>query len=191
MIPRERGFVTDRPIPCHASDAAGFLPGPLGLRLDEAFLPLAALSGPAQALDALLPIGETRQVAATLYLRFAPSSVMVSGPLPDGPFTAVDVGHGLTRFRLRGVEALHFLGHYNSADLHAAPIRRARAIRTGINHFDTALWWPNTRDVHILVERSLAQSFADHLRALALRHDPADPSLTPRPVAPDAPDRRG
>lgn len=183
--------MADPVIPRPATDAAGFLPGPLGLRLDEEHLPLAALAGRADALDRMVPLGAVRQRGGTLLLRFAPDRVLASGPLPDGPFTAVEIGHGLTRFRLRGVEALHFLGYYTSADLHAAAIRRAGAIRTRLNHYDIALWWPTTRDVNILVDRSRAQSFADHLRALALRHDPADPSLTPRPVAPDAPDRRG
>ncbi len=126
-----------------------------------------------------------------LLLRFAPDRALASGPVADGPFIAVEIGHGLTRFRLRGVEALHFLGYYTSANLHAASIRRTGAIRTRLNHYDIALWWPTTRDVNILVDRSRAQSFADHLRVLALRHDPVDPSLTPRSVAPDAPDRRG
>lgn len=178
-------------IPRPASDAAGHLPGPLGLRLDEGYLPLMAVSGSPEALDRLTPLGTARETPEALMLRFAPDTVMVSGALPQGAFIAVEIGHGLSHFRLRGVEALHFLGHYTRADLHAAPIRKARAVRTKFNHYDVALWWPTTRDVNILVDRSTAQSFADHLRALAVRHDPADPSKTPRPVAPDAPDRRG
>jgi sarcosine oxidase gamma subunit len=167
--------MADPMIPRPATDAAGFLPGVLGLRLDEEYLPLTALAGRADVLDRLVPIGTVRQRDGTLLLRFSPDRVLASGPAPDGPFTAVEIGHGLTRFRLRGVEALHFLGYYTSADLHAAAIRRAGAIRTRLNHHDVALWWPTTRDVNILADRSRAQSFADHLRA----------------VAPDAPDRRG
>lgn len=175
----------------HATDAGGHLPGPLGLRLDEEFLPLIALNGAAGVLDAILPFGTWRETSGVLYLRYAPGVVLLSGPCPEGPFIAVEIGHGLTRFRLRGVEALHFLGHYTRADLHAAHIRRDRAIRTRLNHYDCALWWSTTRDVNILVERPLAQSFVDHLRQLCLRHDLADPSQTPRPVAPNAADRRG
>ena len=103
----------------------------------------------------------------------------------------VDISHGHVHLQLRGVEALHFLDLYTRADLFAAPVRATKTIRTRLNHFDVVLWWTNTRDVHVLVQRSLAQSFCDHLGTLAQRHDPADPSLTPRPVAPDAPDRRG
>lgn len=174
-----------------ATDAGGHLPGPLGLRLDEMFLPLTALNGAAGALDAILPFGTWRETGGVLYLRYAPGTVLLCGPRPEGSFIAVEIGHGLTRFRLRGVEALHFLGHYTRADLHAAPVRRDQAIRTRLNHYHCALWWSTTRDVNILVERPLAQSFVDHLRQLCLRHDLADPSQTPRPVAPNAADRRG
>lgn len=183
--------MAEQHMPRPASDAKGHLPGRLGLRLDEAFLPLVQLNGTPLALDAILPLGSVRTTAETLMLRFAPTLALVSGTVPDGAFNMVDIGHGFTRLLLRGVEALHFLGHYTKADLHAAPVRKAQAIRTRLNHYDVALWWRTTRDVSILVDRSLAQSFADHLRTLALRHDIADPSKTPRPVAPDAPDRRG
>lgn len=178
-------------IPRPASDAGGHLPGPLGLRLDEEFLPLTALGGAAEALDAIIPFGTWRQTNGALFLRYAPGTVLLSGPCPDGPYIAVDIGHGLTRLRLRGVEALHFLDQYTCADLHAIQVRRDRAARTRLNHYDCALWWPTTRDINILVDRSSAQSFVDHLRALSLRHDPAYPTQMLRPVAPNAPDRRG
>lgn len=183
--------MTDLPPPCPASDASGFLPGPLGLRLDEAFLPLTSLSAAPDQLDQLLPMGAHHHDGDTMRLRLWPDTILASGPLPDGAFRATDVSHAFTRFRLRGVEALHFLDLYTRADLFAAPIRAARAIRTRLNHYDCTIWWANTRDIHLLVDRSLAQSFTDELRALATRHDPADPSTFPRPVTPGAPDRRG
>ena len=183
--------MTDLLYPSLASDAADFLPGPLGLRLDEDFLPLTALSAASDHLDQILPMGAQHQEGDTLRLRLWPDTILASGSLPDGAFRATDVSHGFTRFRLRGVEALHFLDLYTRADLFAAPIRAVRAIRTRLNHYDCTIWWANTRDIHLLVDRSLAQSFTDELRALATRHDPADPSKFPRPVTPDAPDRRG
>ncbi|KIC08033.1 hypothetical protein RA19_21610 [Leisingera sp. ANG-M1] len=183
--------MADAPEITRASDAEGFLPGPLGLRLDEEFLPLTALNAKPEVLDSLLPFGRMHQDGATFLLRLWPGTIWSSGPLSAGSYRAADIGHGLTRFRLRGVEALHFLDHYTCATLFAPHIRQARCIRTRLGGHDATLWWHNTRDVHAVVYRSAAQSFADHLRALALRHDPADPSTYPRPVNPGAPDRRG
>lgn len=177
--------------PCPASDAVGFLPGPLGLRLDEEFLPLTSVAAAAEQLDLLLPMGAQAQQGNSFLLRLWPDKLLVSGPLPDDKLRHTDVSHGFARFRLRGVEALHFLDLYTRADLFAAPIRADQAIRTRVNHYDCCIWWTNTRDIHVLVDRSLAQSFADEMRGLAIRHDPADPSDFPRPVVPDAPDRRG
>ncbi|UWQ93805.1 hypothetical protein K3727_23675 (plasmid) [Rhodobacteraceae bacterium M382] len=178
-------------LPRPVTDAAGFLPGPLGLRLDEEFLPLMSLSGSTATLDMALPFGQVRSDSTGLCLRLWPDVIWASGLLPEGDFRETDISHGVTHLRLRGVEALHFVAQYTRADLHSAPIRQARAVRTRLNHYDCTIWWTNTRDVHIVTDRSLAQSLTDHLRALSLRHPPADPSKTPRPVAPDAPDRRG
>lgn len=183
--------MTDPLHPQPATNATGFLPGPLGLRLDEAFLPVTALRAAPGVLDRLLPLGHVRETEGTLSLRFSPHTVWHCGPVPDGAWRQADVSHGLTHLRLRGVEALHFLAHYTTADLHSSRLRLTRAVRTRLNHFDCAIWWSNTRDVHIVTDRSLAQSFCDHLRTLAQRHTGAETFQTVRPVAPDAPDRRG
>ena len=167
--------MTDLLPPCPASDASGFLPVRLGLRLDEVFLPLIALNAAPEQLDQVLPMGAQIHDGETLRLWLWPDTILASGPLPDGTVRATDVSHGFTRFRLRGVEALHFLDLYTRADLFAAQVRAASTIRTRLNHYDCTIWRANTRDIHLLVDRSLAQSFADELRALAIRHDPADP----------------
>jgi hypothetical protein len=178
-----------RPQP--ASDAMGFLSGSLGLRLDEVFLPLKSLSAAPKVLDTILEFGQVQQNDGVLLLRLWPDVIWASGAHPDSAVHVTDIGHGTTHFRLRGVEALHFLANYTRVDLFAAKFRQTRAIRTSVNHYDCVIWWSNTRDIHLLVDRSVAQSFADHLQALAQRHDATDPHTLPRPVAPDAPDRRG
>lgn len=183
--------MADALIAAPASDAAGFLPGPLGVRLDEVVLPVTVLHAQAGILDDLVPLGQMASLPDAVLLRLWPDRIWACGVPPSGAFRTTDISHGQAHLRLRGVEALHFLDLYTRADLFDAPVRAAKTIRTRLNHYDVLLWWTNTRDVHVLVQRSLAQSFCDHLGALALRHDPADPNLTPRPVAPDAPDRRG
>ncbi len=177
--------------PAPTTGAAGFLSGPLGLRLDEEFLRITALSASPEVLDELVLNGQTAEAPGGRLLRLWPDTIWAIGVHPDGNFREVDLSHGQTHLRLRGVEALHFIDLYTYADLFAVPVRAAKAMRTRLNHFDIVIWWTNTRDVHVVAERSLAQSFCDHLNALALRHNPPDPSLTPRPVAPDAPERRG
>lgn len=183
--------MTDLLVSKPASDAAGFLPGPLGLRLDEEFLPLTSLSAPQKVLDEILPFGQALQSDVSLQLRLWPDTIWASGAQPGAPVRATDISHSMTHFRLRGVEALHFLANYTRADLFEAKVRQSRAIRTGLNHYDCVIWWANTRDIHLLIDRSVAQSFVEHLQFLTQRHDPADPSTLPCPVAPDAPDRRG
>lgn len=177
--------------PHPATDAAGFLPGPIGLRLDEAFLPLTALHADADKLNKLVAFGQYHKTETTLTLRFAPDTVWHSGPIPKGDWRRVEISHGLTHLRLRGVEALHFLAHYTSANLHSTELRKAQAVRCKLNQYECAIWWTNTRDIHILTDRSLAQSFCDHLRSLSLRHSAGEHLNSPHPVAPDAPDRRG
>jgi|GEM_PF-6643385 len=183
--------MTDILVPTPATDAAGFLPGPLGLRLDEEFMPLTALNAAPGVLDKIMPFGRFQQDGTSLLLRFWPDTIWASGHLPNGGFRSTKIDHGLTHFRLRGVEALHLLDFYTHANLFGLEVRQNKAIRTQLNHYDCVIWWTNTRNVHLLIDRSFAQSFADHLKALVQKHDPADPSTFPCPVAPDAPDRRG
>lgn len=183
--------MTDLLSPKLASDASGFLPGSLGLRLDEGFLPLVSLSAAPEVLDTILPFGQVQQSDDTVLLRLWPDTIWASGQEPKAALRATEIGHSMAHFRLRGVEALHFLANYTRADLFEARLRQHRAIRTGLNHYDCVIWWANTRDIHLLVDRSVAQSFAEHLQFLAQRHDPTDPTTLPCPVAPDAPDRRG
>ncbi|WP_166418284.1 hypothetical protein [Cochlodiniinecator piscidefendens] len=183
--------MTELLTPSRATDAAGFLPGPLGLRLDEEQISVRAVNARADRLDDLAPLGSHQPTPDGAVLRLWPTMAWAIGNALVAEIPTVDISHGHTHLRLRGVEALHFIANYTYADPLDESRRQTKALRTRLNHFDCVLWWTNTRDVHIVVDRSLAQSFCNHLRSLALRHDPADPSKTPRPVAPGAPDRRG
>jgi hypothetical protein len=191
MIQKEAAIVGDDLDISTASDASGLLPGHLGLRLDEIFLPLMAVHDTAERLDKIIPFGHVKSYDGMLHLRFWPDMIWLNGLPSNVSNHAVDISHGMAHFSLRGVEALHFIAHYTTANVFDAPISKAQAIRTMINHYPCVIWWENTRHVHLVTDRSLAQSFADHLRTLAVRHDPLDPSTLPRPIHPDAPDRRG
>lgn len=174
-----------------ATDATGYLPGPLGLRLDEEFIALSTVHIPASELDTLVPLGERVNNGESTWLRLWPDVLWVTGTPPQGLQTSVDISNGKVHLRLRGVEALHLLANYSTTDLNAAPIRSARTLRTRIGQYPVVLWWDSTRDVHMVVGRSLAQSFCDHLRALAVRHDPTTQIQNVHSVAPTAPNRRG
>lgn len=173
----------------NATDATGYLNGPLELRLDERPLFIQSIQATdAQFLNTCLkkaaielPVGSKRKPDDGIQLRIWPNKYLdinESGQhvLPKG-LNATDIGHGQSCLRLRGVNALHFLANYTVADLRSQPIRKAAVLRTKIGHYDALLWWDSTRDIHVLVDRSYAQSFVDYIRALALRHDPADKSL--------------
>lgn len=170
----------------NATDAMGLLNGTLELRLDERLMSVQeVLSKDAQSLNISLektaielPIDSKRKTDDGIQLRLWSNKYMDINEngqhvLPEG-LRATDVGHGHSCLRLRGINALHFLANYTTADLRSYSIRNSATLRTKIGPYDALLWWDNTRDVHMMVDRSYAQSFVDHIRALALRHDPSD-----------------
>jgi hypothetical protein len=181
MILKGRASVAEMLKPRPATDAAGFLDRALDLRLDEEFCPIMELAAPsASALNAALsaaginlPIGHRLLHEDGHFMRLWPARIWCIGAdALDIGLSRINVGHGNTVLRLRGPNALYFLADYASADLRAAPIRSASMVRCRLGAYNTTLWWTNTRDLYVVVDRSLAQSLVDHLRALALRRDP-------------------
>jgi hypothetical protein len=165
-----------------ATDAAGPLTSASGLRLHELALPIAVLAAPSPAaLEAglaeaglTLGLGQKRPLGDALLLRFWTDRCWVIGtPLAlPARLVLTEISHGQTVLRLRGIEALHFVAQYASADLLAAEARREKAARCRVGPYDATLWWETTRDLRLAVERSLAQSFVEFLRSAALRHGP-------------------
>jgi hypothetical protein len=80
-----------------------------------------------------------------------------------------DIGHGFCDLNLSGEGALVFLNDHSSVDLNQQNISINRTVRTSLGHFQILLWWDEATDIHILVDRSYAQSFADYLAHLADR----------------------
>jgi len=81
-----------------------------------------------------------------------------------------DISHGLCEFRLGGEHARAFLGSYTSVDL-AAPVGSG-CRRCLLGQYPLVLWWDDiggARDIHLLIERSYAQSFFDYLAQLMTR----------------------
>jgi sarcosine oxidase gamma subunit len=169
MIQRESGFMSELGVLAFATDAAGPLAVASGLRLDELALQINVMAASTPAgLDAglakaglSLGLGQKRPSGDGLLLRFWPDRCWVIGAvaaLPAG-LALTGISHGQTVLCLRGVEALHFVAKYASADLLVGP-------------YDVTLWWETTRHLCLAVERSLAQSFVDFLRSAAQRQQP-------------------
>lgn len=82
-----------------------------------------------------------------------------------------DISHGYCQFRLSGEQAFDFVADYLSTDITtlrcAAVCRRCR-----LGQYTVILWWDDHREIHFLLERSYAQSFADYIDTLIARWRP-------------------
>jgi len=80
-----------------------------------------------------------------------------------------DIGHGFCEFRLRGEHAPAFLGSYSSANPAAQSGGTKHSLRCLLGQYPVVLWWEDSADIRLLVERSCAQSFYDYLASLMAR----------------------
>ncbi len=76
---------------------------------------------------------------------------------------------GFCEFRLGGEQALDFLGSYSSASLTEHGGSAKRSLRCLLGQYPVVLWWDDSANVRLLVERSYAQSFYDYLASLMVR----------------------
>lgn len=81
-----------------------------------------------------------------------------------------DISHGFCTFKLSGESTLTFLNNYCSADLKQPNINGHQCLRTSMGHYLILLWWDDSTEIHLLINRSYAQSFADYLNVLASRN---------------------
>jgi len=86
-------------------------------------------------------------------------------------FSAImtDISHGFCEFRLGGEQALDFLGSYSSASLTEYGGSAKRSLRCLLGQYPVVLWWDDSANVRLLVERSYARSFYDYLASLMAR----------------------
>ncbi len=82
---------------------------------------------------------------------------------------ATEVGHGLCELGLGGSQVFVFLNSYATVDMDAAGISAASCVRGRLGHYPATLWWDDKRDIRVLIDRSLAQSFCDWIGHLAQR----------------------
>ena len=80
-----------------------------------------------------------------------------------------DISHGFCGISLSGSAALPFLNDYCSADLEQARLNINRCLRTSLGQYSVLIWWDDASEIHLLIERSYAQSFKQFLHAIAIR----------------------
>ena len=85
-----------------------------------------------------------------------------------------DISDACCRFRLSGEQAFAFMANYLSADLHKINPDSA-CLRCRLGHYVVLLWWDDRSQLHLLQERSVAQSFVDYLETLMARWRPQTP----------------
>lgn len=93
--------------------------------------------------------------------------------LPGGlqEFTSMvtDISHGFCELSFVGDQAFELLNSHTSADLKHAQVARTCNLRCLLGQYQIILWWDLVSDIHILIDRSYAQSFCDYLEQLRRR----------------------
>ena len=89
--------------------------------------------------------------------------------LADLAMMMTDISHGFCELSLSGTSALDFLNSYTSAELTDPGVTTSRCLRCRLGHYQIILWWDDINEIHMLVDRSYAQSLCDYLDTLSLR----------------------
>jgi hypothetical protein len=85
-----------------------------------------------------------------------------------------DISDTFCGFRLSGEHAFGFLANYLSADLLSIDADSA-CLRCRLGQYVVILWWDDRQQLHLFLERSLTQSFADYIETLMARWRPETP----------------
>ncbi|MCP4433845.1 MAG: hypothetical protein GY806_22985 [Gammaproteobacteria bacterium] len=93
-------------------------------------------------------------------------------PQADAAYNTLltDISHGYREFCLTGGQPFEFAGLYVSVDLNNTIDKKTGSLRCRLGQYACLLWWDDNTNLHILVERSYAQSFGEYLNHLLLRH---------------------
>jgi len=136
-----------------------------------------SVTGSVPGIGEMVSNGELRLVRYSpdeLYVLFASGDMPALAP--EWKAYVTDIGHGICDLNLKGNNALNFIGDYVSADLKNHEKYEAQTLRCRIGQFKVLLWWADMSDIHILVDRSMSQSFCDYLMVLSQRWSPYRPN---------------
>ena len=94
-------------------------------------------------------------------------------PLTITSFESImtDISHGFCELSLGGERAFDFIKLYVTVNLNSENYRDSRHLRCCLGQYSILLWWDDSKEIHILVDRSYAQSFRDFLNHLMQHHD--------------------
>ena len=91
------------------------------------------------------------------------------GALQEFSSMLTDISHGFCELSLVDNQALELLDCHTSANLKDTQVAKTRNLRCLIGQYQVILWWDLVSDIHILIDRSYAQSFCDYLEQLRRR----------------------
>lgn len=97
------------------------------------------------------------------------SEITLPEALSEYASMMTDIGHGFCELSLGGRTVLEFLDNYTSVDLMNPNITRTRNLRCLLGQYQIILWWDDSCDIRILVDRSYVLSFCEYLEQLILR----------------------
>jgi sarcosine oxidase gamma subunit len=94
-------------------------------------------------------------------------------PTPADPFAAIltDISHGYCELSITGELALLFVNSYTTANLTAPDTSNSCNLRCQFGQYSVLLWWDDSTDIRLLLDRSYAQSFRDYVEHLIRRRD--------------------
>lgn len=123
-----------------------------------------------------IQFGEMIKLENMRLIQLWPGSAYLLSTQPSLPELAsgfenmiTDISHGFKEINLRGASALSFLSDYCSANIQQADILKNQTLRSKFGQFSIIIWWDDCDDIHLLIDRSYAQSFNRFLQSLTDR----------------------
>jgi uncharacterized membrane protein YhdT len=92
-----------------------------------------------------------------------------------------DIADAFCAFSLEGESAFGFIADYLSTDIHESD-SGSHCLRCRLGHYTALLWWQDRRCLHLLIDRSLAQSFEDYIGHLLKRRSHGQPEFNIQPA---------
>ena len=94
-------------------------------------------------------------------------------PASTDPFAAMltDISYGFCELSVNGELALQFVNDYTSADLASPDTSKHCNLRCRFGQYPVVVWWDDSADIRLLLDRSYAQSFRDYVEHLMQRRD--------------------
>jgi heterotetrameric sarcosine oxidase gamma subunit len=121
--------------------------------------------------ERLLQQGPNRLIQLSPYRALMVSeSPAISQAMAQYESMLTDVSHGYCELCVTGKQSFDFLRLYVSANMSKVIGAGSFSVNCLLGQYRCLLWWDDSSQIHILVERSYAQSFRHYLSHLMQRH---------------------